>query len=1022
MLEIVTLGGLTIKEDGVPLTRIQTRKAEAMLVYLAIEGGDHRRDSVATLLWPEKTEQQARRSLRVALANLRKELGRYLLIDRSKLSIRPDADVYVDANDLIAKASNGNHQAAVTLYRGAFLRGFYVRGGPDFDQWQSWESEHILSEVLNALHLLLEQTFGRGDYPQAAEHARHLIKLDPLDERGYWFLISSLAKSGQRSAAMTAYNQCLQILDSELGIKPGKEIEDLHAALSTGIGDVIRPAIPRQQRLPLTSNTFVGREADLARISQQILKPSSRLVTIVGPGGIGKTRLAVQLAQRLSRTFSDGVGFAPLGAVSSTEMLVFAIADSVGFTFDAITLEHEPKDQLLDFLANKELLLILDSFEHLISEESFLVDVWKRAPGVKVLVTSRERLNLQGEWVYFLEGLSVPDEAAPVDSETAASIVLFLDRAQQAGCNQAFTDSEICHVAEICQRVEGMPLAIELAAAWTPILSAVEIEEEIKKNIDFLAAPTRDLPGKHRSLRAVFEHSWTLLAPTDQAIYRNLSVFQGGFSRSAAREVAGASLSRLLALHGKSLIRRSATDRFDIHGLLQMFAAEQLEDEPEALSQLMERYCGHYLGILLRNETRFIGPSMVGARKQVRDETRNIRYAVIWTIIHGQSAEAIHALRAFFSYYVVHGWYDGIIAFRHLAQIVLEHRDSGALSLALRDPVYLSARAHRAFFCSELGLIAEAGSISEECLEPALQLEMHEEASLCLLSLGINSSFQGEYRLSIEQLTEAIEVGRFTACVAWPAYFLWLGYTHFLQGNYQAGMDNFQICNQLFLEKGSSWGQGFALSKMTLAATGLKDYQQAIEYGREALAIFEGTNDLEGQAYALSRLSLNAYSTRDYQKALRYGKRGHELFFNLGHKWGTRIGLCRIGFAYIGLNKLKLAKKHFREALSTSREDRMVPLQLSALLGLASVMSIEGKPREALDLLLLAKRHPRTPAIYMDVSLRWFPEEVADLVSATAHVKDEAEILARFESAIDAVLQANGPITESVAGSKEIIG
>ncbi|MFN2187387.1 MAG: BTAD domain-containing putative transcriptional regulator [Candidatus Promineifilaceae bacterium] len=1005
MLEIRTLGGLSIKEDGATFEKLQTRKAEAILVYLAVEGGEHRRDAVSAMLWPEKPEEQARTSLRVALSDLRKQLGRYLSIDRVKLAIRPNSNVYVDANDLIAKTSNGNYQDAISLYRGDFLAGFHVRGGPDFDQWRSWENEHLFSEILDALHKLIEQAFLRKNFSESIEFARHLVKLDPIDERAYWYLMSALAMDGQRTSALAVYHQCEQVLRSELNIRPNKELEELYKQLSQGHDSVSRSGVTSRRKLPIESNKFVGRQKDIQSLYQQLFSPDCQLICVIGPGGIGKTRLAVQLARRASLAFPDGVGFTSLEAVSSKEMLILAVAEALGFSFDSVTLQVDPKDQLLDYLSNKKLLLILDSYENLVSDNMFLVEAMKCSPNSKLLVTSRERLNLRGEWVYYLDGLPIPTAVDHGVAEEAAALALFIDRMRQGGFSQALTSNEINQAADICRLVEGMPLAIELAAAWTPVLSLAEIKDEINRSLDFLVTPLQDVPGKHRSLRVVFDQSWSLLSSNEQNVFSNLSVFRGGFDRSAAREVAGADISLLLSLYGKSLIRRSAADRFDMHGLLRIFAAEQLDAVPQRYKSLMDRYCQHYLGSLLRNEPKFISPSMVRARFQIRNELNNVQRAVNWSVVHGELDSALEALRAYYSFYVVHGWFDGVIAFSELAKLIVEERHKGDLSDAEEDPVYLSTLAHKAFFCSELGMIAESEAAANKCLGQVRRLDMFQETSLSLMSLGVSSSYRGDYQKSIEQLKEAIEIGRKSTCIAWPAYYLWLGYTHFLRGNYQLGMQNYQICNQLFLDKESSWGQAFALSKMALAATALNDSAQAIKYNRQALAIFEETRDLEGQAYTFSRMSIDAYRLGEYEEALRRGIQAYELFNDVGHRWGSRIALCRTGYAYLGLNEISKAEEYLGEALRTSIEDLMVPIQLYAILGYACAFSIQGRVREALDLFLLAKKHPRTPAIYIDLALRWLPDDAAKQVIAEPQIKDEDDLQPALQWALNSLLQ-----------------
>ncbi len=974
MLEIRTLGGLSILENGEPINDLGTRKAEALLLYLAVEGGDHRRNAVAALLWPESSEIHARTSLRVALSALRRNLGAYLDIDREKLAIRPDSEIYVDTTDLLEKIAQGRYLQALELYHGDFLKGFHLHGGPDFDQWRIWEQEYLQREMINALHKLIDQALEVKAYRGAIDYSQRMLKLDPLDERAYRLSMLALAQDGQRGAALAQYKTCRRVLLEQLGVEPAKDLIELHDQISRGEDRVILPYRSRRQNLPTQHTSFVGRQEELVRISDSICNPTCRLITIAGPGGIGKTRLAIQVASRSLSSFPDGVGFVHLSAVSSVETMIPLIADSFGFAFDTIASSLDPRSQVLEYLADRALLLVLDSFEHLIAEDTFLEDVLERSMDVTILVTSRERLNLQGEWVFFLEGLPVPGDSKHGGTNGPSALTLFEDRARQARYGRHYSTEERDHAIRICKLVEGMPLAIELAAAWSSMLSFSAIALEVEKSIDFLTTTMRDVPERHRSLRAVFDHSWNLLSSGMQTIYRNLAVFQGGFERDAAKQVAGANLSHLLALIGKSLLTRSADDRFDLHGLLRIFAGEMLETMPDERNVLMDRYCRFYLDILLRNENEFIGPAMIRARNQVRNEIKNIRHSMNWAVTCWEQNEAIPALRAFFAFYLVHGWYEGVNAFESLTQTIFEQRIGGELSVALEEPLYLSARVHKAFFCANLGMINESEEISQECLEPIRKLGMEEELSLCLQNLGVSAAFRGDYDISIRRLNEAIAVGIKTHYIAWPSYYLWLGYTQFLQGDYEEGMDNFKTSYQLFHQKGSSWGQAFALSKLGLGADGLSDYSRAMEYYQSALAIFEETNDFVGQAYTLSRMSVDAYGLEEYERALQLGEKGHAMFCQVGHRWGICASLGRKGFAYIGLNQPEKSRECFYEVLEMSRVYQMVPLSLYALLGLSCLLSRAGKYDKAMELFAVAQNHPRTPALYIDLSKRWFTE------------------------------------------------
>ena len=267
-------------------------------------------------------------------------------------------------------------------------------------------------------------------------------------------------------------------------------------------------------RLPVPPNPLVGRKHELAEVMRLIALPECRLLTIAGPGGVGKTRLALQVVHEIKATnpspFPDGFCFVPLAPVSAIEFIPKAIAGAINFDLSG---PLKPEDQLLIYLHNKRLLLFLDNFEHLLEGTQTLTRILERTPGVKILTTSRERLNVTGEWVFDLHGLPIPPIEEDVNPEEYSAAKLFLNRAQQARTNFLLKIEERPIVAQICKMLDGMPLGIELAAAWVRTLPLSEIAAEIARDLDFLATAAREIPERHRSLRVVFIHSWNLVLP-----------------------------------------------------------------------------------------------------------------------------------------------------------------------------------------------------------------------------------------------------------------------------------------------------------------------------------------------------------------------------------------------------------------------------------------------------------------------------------------------------------------------------
>lgn len=973
MLEIRTLGSLSIVKDGKPVKALGSHKAEALLVYLAVEGGRQPRAVLAALFWPESTESRAATSLRVALSALRKSLAPYLEISRDLVGLNPKARVNVDVIELEDVLANGAVDCALEIYGGDFLRGFDIRESQPFDEWRLIVQERCRRLLQDGLHACIVRKLREGDTKAGLEFAHRLLELDPLDEIANKQCMQILAMEGRRSAALVQYEKYCAHLQNELGVKPSKGIRALFQQIANGEALTKPVLVQPQHNLPSERSTFVGREVELAQIGAMIADPGRRLVSLIGPGGIGKTRVALKAAGNSLHCFENGTYWVPLGSVPSPEALIPAVAETLSFSFDPIGTTSAPKKQLMEFLHDRSLLLVLDGFEHLLSSAAVLSELLAYAPGLHILVTSRARLGLQGEWVFHLEGLPVDGGALGADSERPEAVVLFCERAKQVRADFEPTEIEHKDIREICRLLDGMPLGIELAAAWVSTLSCREIAEEIRKNLDFLSTSMLDLPEKHSGLRAVFDHSWQLLSPEERETFRMLSVFCGGFERDAV-QVVDVGLSQLSSLVQKSVLRRTDTGRFEIHDTLRQYAKEKLGQKPERKESVHDRHARYYVEFLRQRENGLMGHRMTRVREQIRRELGNILEAMNWALRNWGIQEASEAIEALFTFYAVQGWHEGKEAYARLVDQTAETEIGAEGGMPSANPIQLSLQAHQGFFLSNLGLVEESEEISRACLSRLQKASRPIEESLCLHNLGLNACFRGEYDLSINRLEQAIETGSARRTVAWRSYFLWLGYVYFMIGEYELGMENLQTSYELFDEIGSLWGKAFALSKMGLAANGLKAYDQAMRYYEEARAIFETTGVRAGKGYTLSWMSMGASLKGDFDDAVRFGQVGYETFQEIGHRWGICASLCRLGFANIGLGYIEKAKEQLREALRVAHQHQMTPLIQHALVGMACALAREGEAGRAVELYQFVRNQPATPAIYLDMAARWFPD------------------------------------------------
>jgi DNA-binding SARP family transcriptional activator len=540
-LSLSFLGSVQATLNGEALAGFRYDKVLALLAFLAVEEDrPHRRESLVGLLWPDLPEEAAKANLRQALATLRSVIGDrsadppFLLISRDSVQWHSAAGAWVDVTaftHLIQASSRHLHRhaghcracaqryaQAAELYGGGFLAHFFLPDSAPFEEWAALKREVLQRQALEALSYLVSYYERRGEYATAEAYVRRQLALEPWHESAHRHLMRLLMLNNQRSQALAHYEQCCRILAEELGVDPAAETTALYEQIRDEsqeiIADVTRLALPaeRAHNLPPPPTPFVGREQELAGIAALLDDPACRLLTLVGAGGIGKTRLALQAATEQLDAFADGVYFVPLAAVPSADLAIAAIGEAIGSPF---TGQGSLKAQLLHSLRGKEMLLVLDNFEHLLESAGLLAEILAAATGVSLLVTSRERLGLHGEWLFEVQGLPYPAEGLPAidgwteaDYEHYSAMYLFLKSASRLQPDLKLDEREFRWVARICQLVEGMPLAIELAAAWIRVLSCAEIAGQIEQGIHFLATSLRDLPPRHRSLHAVFDHSW----------------------------------------------------------------------------------------------------------------------------------------------------------------------------------------------------------------------------------------------------------------------------------------------------------------------------------------------------------------------------------------------------------------------------------------------------------------------------------------------------------------------------------
>ncbi len=708
--------------------------------------------------------------------------------------------------------------------------------------------------------------------------------------------------------------------------------------------------------LPVYLTPFVGREAELAALDRLLNDPLCRLLTLIGAGGIGKTRLAIEATIRQKQRFKDGVCFVPLAPLSSPAFLVQAIADALDITIQG---QSEPRLQLLAYLSGRQLLLVLDNFEHLLGGVDLVTEMLRQAPQLKVLATSRERLNLHSEWVHSIQGLSVPPSDRAEQAEQYTSVELFVHSARRAQSDFVLRSEDRPAVIRICQLVEGMPLSIELAAAWVSVLSCEEIAQEVERSFDFLATSAADVPERQRSQRAVFDHSWKLLSPTERGVLSRLALFQGGFDREAAREVAEAPLPMLLVLVSKSLVRRAEDGRFDMHEAIRQYALSHLVEGPQA-SAARERHGRYYLCLLADRRASLQGPAQREILRELKEEIDNWRAAWQWAVEQGQFSLIAKALRSL-------GWLcnvgvmyrEGVeqieLAVRALRMREADEERQQVLGVALAQQGLLYFR--QGEFGLALDRLEESLAILRPIGDPSLSTDP-------LVLTGIIMHLIGEMDRSQSLMQEGYEAATAAGDRFFTAYALYnLGYLAGLLGRYDEAFEQMSAGLAMWRQLGDPSSIALGLNYLALTTIHRGRVEEAQIYLEESLSLLMEIGDRWGIGTAYRHMGLAALVQGDVAKAQSLLQQSLAVFDGIITGWDVAqclLYLAEATAAGDGAEAGAEAGDIYHRALRLAEECQAEPLMLAGLAGLAQLQLEEGELESAYELSLVVLDHPAT--------------------------------------------------------------
>ncbi|MBI5029356.1 MAG: tetratricopeptide repeat protein [Chloroflexi bacterium] len=986
-LSLSLMGPFQATLDGQPVTSFESDRVRALLAYLAVESNrPHRREGLATLLWPNWPDRSALTNLRNALSNLRKAIGDrqastpILQVTRETIQFDLASDSWVDVQmfqQLAAGDQSLEHlDQAIQLYRGPFLDSFGLKDSAPFEEWVQMLREQLSRQCLAALEQLAKYYEQQGDLSKATEYAWKQTDLAPWHERAHQRLMRLLALNDQRSTALAQYETCRRLLQQELGIEPSPETIALYeqirdgklVASETPQPQSSSPALAQPSNLPVSLSPFIGRKELLAETQNRLQDSNCRLLTLIGPGGSGKTRLAIEAAAAQAHVFAHGVHFVSLAPLESTEAIVPTLAQTLGFSFED---EPEPLQQLLDHLRQKQMLLVLDNFEHLLKSDSsqensatIVTTILQAVPQIKVLVTSQIGLNLQGEFLLPVPGMSYPEQSLtnPSDALEHGAIQLFLQSARRVHPNWMPTDEDLTHVIEICRLVQGMPLGLMLAAAWMRILSPAEIVAKIAKHhgLDFLEAEWHDVPERQRSMRAVFDYSWRLLNEREQQSLAALSIFRGSFTYSAARQVANiegsaATLRELLALVNSSLLQHTSTGRYEMHELLRQYAKEQLRAIPDAEQMARDRHADYYTAALRRWATELEGAQQQNALAEMDRERNNIRAAWAWSIERRQVNRLAEGMAGLGLYYDWRTRYqEGEKTFLELAERLVA--DDSAQSVE-QLKLWGSALAWHARFSQRLGQTESARELAQQSLDVLEELtlvgeDVRPQRALALQIIGEIELHSGNSVNGREPLGQSLSLYRELGNRRSVANCLRsLGRLAERMGKYewavQLHQESVEICRTL----GTQRDLIDSLLELSLDLQATGHLEDAERLRRESIAISEQLGDRAGLTTGLYRSALSLIDRGKFSESHTLLEQCVKAYADLGdrHRWA--LALMRLGNVKMHLGQYEPARSLLQESLNWYREvDNRWGIGASLWL-IAELEGLEGRYSQACELL-----------------------------------------------------------------------